>query len=47
MPEMTITAFCQCAVTSGIAENSKRSSRTKPAAFEPTARKAVVGVGAP
>ena len=35
------------AVTAGTAVNSKRSSRTKPAALEPMARKAVVGVGAP
>ena len=45
MPEMTISRFAQCAVTAGTAVNSTRSSRTNPAALEPTARNAVVGVG--
>ena len=39
--------FAHCAVIDGTAVNNTRRRRTKPAAFEPTARKAVVGVGAP
>ncbi len=47
MPEIMISRFDHCAVMSGTAVNNTRNSRTKPAAFEPTARNAVAGVGAP
>ena len=44
---MMISRLDHCAVTSGTAMNSTRSSSANPAALEPTARNAVTGVGAP
>src|SRR5436190_1429046 len=45
IPASTIRIFSQLNATSGTATNSRRNSRTKPAALEPMAKKAVVGVG--
>ena len=47
MAEAMMSNLSQCTVTLGMAMKIKRNSRTNPAAFEPTARNAVVGVGAP